>query len=383
MSFRRIKILHIITHLELGGAQRTTLALIQGINRKNFEIHFITSPYGYLVKELKKISGIKVKLIPHLRREINLVDDLIAFLRLFNYIRKNHFDIVHTHSPKAGFLGRWSAKLAGVPFIVHTVHGFPFYEKENFFLKRLYILAERFTAEITDRLIVVCESDREKGISAGIGYYEKYVLIREGIEVDRGGIFSSDILYNRLREVSPIMGMVACLKKQKAPFDFVKMASLVKKRFPEAKFVLVGGGPLYKKVERLIRRLGLENNFFLLGWREDVLKIISFLDIVVLTSLWEGLPLVILEAMALKKPIVATRVDGIKELIRDGENGFLVEPGDYCGLAQRVIFLLENKKLQISFVERNQEILSKYNLSSMIKLTEELYYKLMGVSYVH
>ncbi|MCM8784043.1 MAG: glycosyltransferase family 4 protein [Candidatus Omnitrophica bacterium] len=385
MSIRKIKLLHIITHLELGGAQKTTLALIQRLNHENFEVHFITSPYGYLIRKLEEIKGIKFNLFPCLRREINLLNDFIAFLRLLKYIKHNRFDIVHTHSPKAGFLGRWAAKIAKVPIIIHTVHGFPFYENQKFILKKIYILMERITAKITDKLVVVCESDFKKGISAKIGSEDRYILIREGIEIVKQKQKKS--LYNRLN-ISysfPLIGMVACLKPQKAPLDFVKGAFLVKKRFPKAKFILVGGGPLYKEVKRLIRRLNLENNFSLLGWREDAIEIISLFDIFVLTSIWEGLPLVILEAMSLGKPIVATDVDGIRELIEDGENGFLVEPGDYYNLAQKIMFILEEENLRKKFTDRNiyTETLSKFNLDLMTRETENLYSKMLEVYYAH
>ncbi|MCM8798319.1 MAG: glycosyltransferase family 4 protein [Candidatus Omnitrophica bacterium] len=386
MSHKKFKILHIITHLELGGAQKTTLRIIQGLNQQVFEIHLLTSPFGYLVKELHKIEGVKFKLIPALRRELNLLNDIIAFLIMLHYIRKNQFDIVHTHSPKAGFLGRWSAKLAGVPHIIHTVHGFPFYDKENFFLRWLYILAEKLTAGMTSLFIVVCESDRIKGVSARIGSKEKYVLIREGIEINRDKIPSPNISRDRLgiADYSHLIGMVACLKAQKAPLDFVKMAYLVKQRFSKAKFALVGGGPLYGKVERLVKKLNLENNLFIFGWREDACELISLFDIFVLTSVWEGLPLVILEAMALKKPIVATKVDGIKELIKDGENGFLIEPGDYSGFAQKVILLLEDENLRKKISESdNSKILSQFNLDLMVKQTENLYLNLMEGGNVH
>lgn len=384
MPLRKIKLLHIITHLELGGAQKTTLALMERLDPDKFELHLITSPSGYLVKEIKKIKGINVKLIFNLRREINLVEDFITFLKLFRYIRNNRFDIVHTHSPKAGFLGRWSAKLARVPVIIHTVHGFPFYKNQNPLLKKIYIYFEKLTAKITDKIIVVCENDLTKGILAKISSFEKFILIREGIENRK--IKQIDTLYNKLN-ISysfPLIGMVACLKPQKAPLDFVKVAFLVKKRFPQAKFILVGGGPLYKRVKETIARLNLEDSFYLTGWREDAYEIISLFDIFVLTSIWEGLPLVILEAMSLGKPIVATDVDGIKEVIEEGINGFLVKPGDCHALAKRIILLSENENLRKKIARNNlNKNLPKFNLDMMTEQTENLYLNLMEAKNVN
>jgi len=381
MFKRKIKVLHIITHLELGGAQKTTLGLIKRLNKENFEIHLLTSSQGYLVKELEKIKDIKFKFITHLKRRIDLFNDFFAFIELFNYIKKNRFDIVHTHSPKAGFLGRWSAKLAKVPIIIHTVHGFPIYSKENILLKKIYIWLERLTSLITDRLIVVCKSDLEKGISNGIGSKEKYVLIREGIENN----FSINRFSCKIKKDSSyLIGMVGCLKPQKAPLDFVKMAFLVKQKFPHTGFILIGGGPLYKRVKKEIKKLNLEKEISLLGWREDAIDLISLFDIFVLTSLWEGLPLVILEAISLGKPIVATNVDGIREVVKNGENGFLVEPGDYFDLACKVNLLLEDRNLREKISRNNLSLnlFSEYNLDTMTKKTEELYFKLMEVKNV-
>lgn len=384
MIAKKIKILHIITHLELGGAQKTTLGLIKRLDKEKFEVHFISSS-GHLAEEVRKVEGIRFKLIPHLKSKINLLNDFIVFVKLFNYIKNNCFDIVHTHSPKAGFLGRWSAKLAKAPIVIYTVHGFPFYKNQNPIFKKIYIFLERITAKVTDKLIVVCKSDLNKGISAKIGSKEKYILINEGIENKEENQESLSDNRLHIHYSFPLIGMVACLKPQKSPLDFVKVAFLVKEKFSHAKFILVGGGPLYKKIKKEIIRLGLENNFYLLGWRKDAYRIISLFDIFVLTSIWEGLPLVILEAISLGKPIVAAKVDGINELIEEGKNGFLIEPGKYRNFAEKINLLLENENLRkkISRNNLNSELLSKFNLDLMTKETENLYLKLMEEKNVH
>jgi glycosyltransferase involved in cell wall biosynthesis len=380
MSLRKIKVLHIISHLELGGAQKVALSLIKGLNSQFFEVYFISSPSGTLLHTLGDMAGINIELIPSLKRGFNPVDDLVALIKLYRYIKRNKFDVVHTHCPKAGILGRWAAKLAGVPAVVHTVHGYPFYPGQNLILKNVYIFLESITSRITHKLIAVCESDIKKGFLAGIGCREKYILIREGIEVNKDELSKHIITKNELGfpESSFLIGMVSCLKAQKSPLDFVKAAALIKEEIPGVYFVLVGDGPLRRKVEQLRRRLGLKDNFLVLGWREDVMDIIPLFDAVVLTSLWEGLPISLLEAVYFGKPIVATNVDGIKELIRDGENGFLVEPGNYRLLSRRVIQLLENKSLCDSFVLRSRnEVLPRFDLASTIGQTERLYFELM------
>lgn len=222
---------------------------------------------------------------------------------------------------------------------------------------------------------------------AGIGDRAKYILIREGIEIDRKRIGEHRITKSELgiSESSFLVGMVASLKPQKLPLDFVRAAALIKERLPETNFVLIGDGYLRKKVENLVEKLRLKSNFSILGWREDALEIISLFDVFVLTSVWEGLPIVLLEAMYMDKPIVATAVDGVKELISDGENGFLVKAGDYQNLAQRTVKLLENASLRDLFVSRNRiNILRRFDISLMVKQTEALYLNLgEGKAYVN
>ncbi len=382
MLTRKIKLLHIITHLDLGGAQKVSLALIKSLNNDIFDIHFISSPGGKLIGKLAEIPHIKVKLLPYLGRKIiNLLGDLISFIQLILYIRRYRFDIVHTHSPKAGILGRWAAKLCNVPVIIHTIHGFPFCGKRKSFFNKIYIFLEAITASITHKLISVCESDITKGLSNRIGTSDKYTLIREGISPDdmvksRRKLRKEDL---NIPVDSRLVIMVGCLKKQKSPLDFIKAAALVVDRKEDIRFILVGDGPLRAKVEKLIRKLRLENKFLMLGWREDVLDIISLSDVITLTSLWEGLPIALLEAMYLNKPIVATAVDGVNELIKNRENGYLVNPGDYFSLANRITELIVNKELAVSFAQRSRiNIIPNYEISRMTEKSEELYMNLSG-----
>jgi glycosyltransferase involved in cell wall biosynthesis len=382
MSTRKIKLLHIITHLDLGGAQKVSLALIKSLNNDIFDIHFISSPGGKLIGKLTEIPHIKVKLLPFLGRKIiNLPGDLISLIQLISYIKRYKFDIVHTHSPKAGILGRWAARLCSVPVIIHTIHGFPFCDKRKSFLNEIYIFFEAITASITHKLIAVCESDITKGLSNKIGTPDKYILIKEGISPDDIVISEHKIRKEDLNipASSRLVIMISCLKKQKSPLDFIKAAALVANVKEDVRFILVGDGPLRGKAERLIRKLKLENKFLILGWREDALDIASLSDVITLTSLWEGLPIALLEAMYLNKPIVATAADGVNELIKDGENGYLVNPEDYFSLANRINELLDNKELAASFAERSRiNIMPNYEISRMTGKSEELYMNLAG-----
>jgi len=197
---------------------------------------------------------------------------------------------------------------------------------------------------------VVTVNDIDKGLNAKVGNREQYVLIHSGIEIERFK-FPKINIDDLKREFkipldSLVVGMIACLKPQKAPCDFVRAAGEVAKKNKNCKFMLVGDGELRPEIESLIKELKLEDKMILTGWRKDVENLIHIFDIFVLSSLWEGLPRVFPQVMCAGKPVVATKVDGASEVIKDGETGFLVEPKDYNTLAQKIHLLLSDDSLR-------------------------------------
>ena len=375
---RKIDLLHIITNLELGGAQKNALYTITNLDAARYNKHFICAPGGLLCKEASEILDTDFQFLSILKRKINPLKDLRALFFLTRYMRNKKIDIVHTHSSKAGILGRWAARLAGVPVIVHTIHGWSFNKYLNSPTKRLYIFLERITAWVTDKLIAVSKSDIRKGLDKGIGDKQRYTLIRCGITPaksrDKMEISRKKMEFG-LDNSSPLIGMVACFKPQKNPLDFIKAASIVLKKSPEARFVSVGDGLMRERMERLIQKRALERKVMLLGWRKDVEEIMPIFDLVVLTSLWEGLPITLLEAMACGKPIVAYKIDGVEEIVKDGINGFLVRPKDIGELSEKISLLLNDKSLSKSMGEKGREILtdSSFDVSQMITGINKIY----------
>ena len=384
----RAKVVHIITKLELGGAQENTLFTLSHLNRERFEPFLITGQEGILVEEALKMEGVKVYLLPHLVREIRPLKDFKALISLVQLLRQIHslsedsrHLIVHTHGSKAGIMGRWAAKIASVERIIHTYHGFGFHDYQPKFVKWFYILLEWFTSRITTRFICVSHANREKGIKLGLFKDDQVCLIRSGIDLER---FSSP---QRSREEvrkelgisldAPLATMIACFKPQKAPLDFVHLAGLVKKEVPQARFLLVGDGILRGEIEDLKTQLGLEEKLILLGWRRDVPEILNASDCLVLTSLWEGLPRVFPEAMCLGIPIVATRVDGAPEVVKDGVDGFLLPPRDVEGMAEKVIYLFENPDKAKEMGERGKKKVKEFDCYKMVREQEELYSTLL------
>lgn len=375
---RRLNVLHIITKLELGGAQKSALYIVTLLNKDRYNLWLVSSNEGVLVPDALNIPKINVSFLPTLKRTIDLIRDFLTLISLTRFIKNKKFDIVHTHSSKAGILGRWAARFAGVPVILHTIHGWGFHDRQNPLMRRFFIFLERITAKITDKLISVSQSDIKKGLDAGIATADKYTLIRYGIPIREFANCKVNIKKKKeelgLKTDSPVVGMVACFKPQKAPEDFLKVVAIVKKVFPETKFLLVGDGILRKKLENLRNRFNLKKDLVFAGWRRDIPQIMSILDVWVLTSLWEGSPINLLEAMACALPIVATSTGGAQEIIQNGVNGFLVPAGDIQAMAQRIVTLLENKVLACKMGQEGRKSLDfSFEIKYTVKQIDKLY----------
>jgi len=380
-----INVLHIITELELGGAQKITLNILRNLNCAKFKTFLLSSSKGLLVKDAKELKNTQVFLTPFLKREINPFYDIIAFIVILKYIFKNNFTIVHTHSSKAGILGRWAAKLAGIPVIVHTYHGFGFNIKQKLLTRYFFVFLEKITAKITHKLIFVSTNNYQQAKSLNIGNKDNTTLIYAGIEKKKflnNNINSSAIKKGLgIKKNEKAVGMIAPLKPQKAPLEYIEMANKILSKVSFVKFFLVGEGFMRTKAEELINSLGLNGNFILLGWRRDINKIIPIFDVVVLTSYWEGLPHVLIEAMFCEKPIVAYGVDGVCEIIKDGINGFMINPGDIESSSRRVLELLNNDNLSHRMGNAGYKMVKRrFSIAEVVSKTEQLYVNLTGLS---
>ncbi len=336
----------IITMLELGGAQEVALFTAANLDRARFRPVLLTGPGGLLTEEAKALPGVEVDIVQSLGRPIRPWRDLLALVELVRLLRRRRPSIVHTHSSKAGILGRWAAWLAGVPVIVHTIHGFGITPSQPAWLRVLLIGLERLTGLITTHWVAVAAVNIDEGLRWKLFHRERATIIRPGIDPRPFQAPLSSQERDRVRAElgaasgDKLVGMVACLKPQKAPLDFVAVAARVCARRPAARFVLIGDGELRPAVEARIRADGLEDRVRIVGWRRDVPTVMRALDAFLLTSHWEGLARVLLEARAAAVPVVATRVGGAEEAITDGRHGRLCEAGDIEGLADRLCEVL-------------------------------------------
>ncbi|MDD5687978.1 MAG: glycosyltransferase family 4 protein [Elusimicrobia bacterium] len=371
----KIKVVHIITLLELGGAQENTLYTCEHLDKNKFEPILICGKGGILDSKTKNI---KTYYVNELIREIHPINDIIAIIKIYKIIKKEKPDIVHTHSSKAGIVGRWAAYFAHVPKIIHTFHGFGFHDYQLFIVKTIYVLAERLTAKITDQFICVSNENILKGLKNKIGLKERYTMIRSGIKLQDYQIEVS--VEKKKKEFGitneKVVGMVACFKEQKAPLDFVKVANLVCSKNPSVKFILVGDGKLRKQIELLVKKLNLQKNIIITGWRQDINEIIKIFDIFLLTSLWEGLPRVIIEAMASGLPVVATYVDGTKEIVQEGLTGYVTYPHEIEKMAERIIRVLADVELRKKLSEEAKKTVKEFDIDLMVSQQEKLYLSL-------
>ena len=384
----KVKVLHIITRLILGGAQENTLYTAEGLMKDpaydvTLASGITTGPEGSLISKAKK-SGVNLVIINGLTRNINSFRDVSAFLALYKLIKKNDFDIVHTHSSKAGILGRLAAKLAGCSVIIHTIHGLPFHPYQNKFLNFLYIRLERLAGRYTDKIITVCESMAQKAQAAGIKPVSGYVTVYSGMDLDK---FIDDRTSSRqakrnigLPVDAKVVGKVARLFPLKGYEYFISASKYISECVQNVYFLIIGDGVLREQLEHRVRQMGLKDRFVFAGLipNNDVPRFIAAMDIVVHTSLREGLARVIPQAMAMSKPVVSFDIDGARELIRNNDTGYLVAPKDTKRLSERVIDLLnDTKKAEKIGMNGRKLVDPAFRIETMIDKIKEIYDNLL------
>lgn len=377
----KIKLLHIITHLPIGGAQDNTLLTLEKLDKNIYDITLLCGNSGKWISRAQSIPGIEIYFVNELIRKIHFIYDIIALIKIFFYIKKHKFTFVHTHSSKAGFSGRIAAKLAGVPFIIHTIHGFPFHDYMNPMKKNFYILLERFLAKLSSQLITVSKLNLKKAVRLKIAKQEKFINIYSGIVFEN---FDKKINRQKKREAlhidsnTKVISLIGRLSRQKAPQYLLKAVPAIISQNSDVLFLLVGDGELKKTLIKLTRMLNIEDYVRFLGFRDDIPEILKITDIFVLTSLWEGLGRSLTEAMFMGKPVIATKVEGVPEIVRHEQTGLLITPKDYTEIAQSIIRLLENPKFAKQLGSKAHTLVSKnFSAENMVIAIDSLYKKML------
>lgn len=376
-----IAVLQIITRLIVGGAQETVVDTASLLDSNAFEVKVLSGPQtgseGSLIEEVHE-RGVPLTILPTLVRQLSPVNDLRALWSLYRYIAQHRFDIVHTNSSKAGILGRLAARMAGVPVIVHTVHGWSFHEHMPASRRRLYIFLEKLVDKMTSAFVVVTDQDIEKGLNYGIGSLSRYHLIRSAISLDAFNPFQIDSRQARaelgLPSEAPVIGCVGRFSEQKNPLEWIRVAAGIAEKRSDCCFLMVGDGPLRAEAEALIEQLGLSGRFVLPGLRRDVHQMFAAMDVFLLTSLWEGLPRTIPQAMAMRIPVVAMRADGTAEAVLHGETGFLCDKGNTTQMADFCVQLIDDPQLRRNMgLAGRRYALEEFDVEVMIERIANLY----------
>jgi len=385
----KIKVLHIITRVVNGGADENTLFTINGLNKNEYKIDLLAGSESEkeILERISLENNITFYQIDSLVRDISLHNDIKALFKIYKIIKENNYDIIHTHIAKAGVLGRIAARMAGVPHIIHGVHGITFPDQINIFKRELFKNIERICGLFTDEFITVGDDMKQKYINAKVGKPEDYTTIRSGMELSQF-INAADNEQKKiinlkedlgLKDDDLLIGMVSKLEKRKGYKYFLEVAKDIVEEFPNVKFVIIGNGSEYDRLVKKVNKMNLNSNVVFTGYRTDIADVFSILDIKVLTSLWEGLPRVLVQAAAVAKPIVTFNVDGAWEIVDEGKNGYIVPMKDTKAMARKLKLLIKDDKLRRKMGKCSQEKVSNdWTIENMVKETDRLYKSLVN-----
>jgi len=366
-----IRILRLIARLNIGGPALHVTHLARGLNPTRYETLLVTGQIGAGEGDMSDLAtGLNWQVIPELGRAVSPFDDttsLIKLLRLIWYYRPY---IVHTHTAKAGAVGRVAARLARVPVVVHTFHGHTFHGYWSKLGSQLVITTEQGLGLLADRLITVSERVREDLIKYHIASPEKIVVIPLGLNLARFAIAG------RHPPPEPMIGIVGRLVPIKNQALFVEMARVLIRDGYTGRFMVVGDGELRGELERQASDLG--DRVIFTGWRRDLTEVYSQLSVVVNTSHNEGTPVALIEAMAAGVPVVATAVGGVPDLIRSGITGWLSPTNDVVALAEAVKLALNDNGQVVA--QAQSEVLERFSKERLINDVEQLYESLLETS---
>lgn len=357
---------------------------MEGEKYHNILISGIESQDEGSMTYLAEQHGIEPVVLEGMGREISLVDDLRTLWRLYKYFRAERPDIVETHTAKAGTVGRIAALMAGVPTRIHFFHGHVLFGYFGRFKSWTFKMIEKILACSTHRIIACSEKVRQDLILFNVAPPEKIVTIPYGFYLDKfqqaaqsPGTIRKEL---GIATETKLVGIVARLVPIKGHHVFLDAAKKLVENEPDldVKFLIVGDGELREQVQKQVEALDLQEKVILLSWRQDVEKAYADLDLLALTSFNEGLPLVIIEAMAARKPVVATNVGGVPEMVIDGETGFVVPIGDSDGLGEKMAVVLKNPDLMEAMGKKAQELsLSRYGIQRLVSDLDSLYQSLL------
>ncbi len=385
------KILFIVTQSEFGGAQHFLAHLVTALDKNRYNIIVAAGPEGDdekgLLSFLEK-KGINAQRLAYLRRSINPIFDFLGLIEIYKLIKKERPNTVFLCSSKAGALGSFATVLIPKsytlnPKVIYRIGGWTFNDPHSFLWKGFYKFIEKFSARWKDIIIVNAECHRKQAIELGIRPRKGIFTIYNGLDISkleflsreeaRERLLGNSVAYQLISPSTILVGTIANLYPAKGLGYLIEAARIIKDRFVSIKFIVIGEGMERSKLEELIKKYNLGENFFLFGAVIDAYKYLKVFDIFALSSLKEGFPWTILEAMAAEVPIIATSVGAVPEIIENKKTGFLVKPGDAKELSKAIIGLLEDYSLRVEMAKNAKiAIGEKFSLEKMVREVEKL-----------
>lgn len=367
-------IVHIITKLEMGGAQKVCLSLKEGLDEHGIWTGLISGSQGDLCNRAQQLPN--TQLIPSMTREVGHIhQEWSCFFTLVSKLRalkKQYPDIiVHTHSTKAGLMGRWAAFFAGIKKRIHTIHGFGFHNHQNPIVHAVIYLLELCTSFITTHYICVSTVDAKRGIRIFPRFSKKHTVIRAAVDYTRFIQAKKTSLESSNKDLF-IFGTSGVFRKGKNHIELFQAFHEVYKKHPEVRLELLGDGILRPVYEQWIHEHNLEHAITLHGWKTDVAPIMCTWNAFAFTSLWEGMPCALVEARILSLPIITYETGGVRDIVIQGENGLIYKQHDWQGLAKGMTTLVEDKKLYAKY-KSFQDNLHDFTIPHMIKHHIQLY----------
>lgn len=372
--------MRIVARLNVGGPATHVTLLNEGLTHLGMKCLLVTGMEGARegsMKDMVTARQLSMKIIPELGREINPRYDLVTLFKLYRLMRRWQPDIVHTHTAKAGFVGRVAARLAGVPLVLHTFHGHVFHGYFGAAKTRLFIELEKFCARMSDRLITISPHLRQEIASYGIADPAQILVIPLGFELQAMKLLppKGKFLHQLgLRSDEGLIAAVGRLVPIKNLHLFLDAAAIAHQQNPQIRFALIGDGELRQELEAYAQKLAIDDAVIFTGWRRDLPQIYADLDGVVISSNNEGTPASLIEAMAAGCPVISTRVGGVPDIITDGQTGRIVPPQNAEALAKAMLSIFQSPADTRKMADRAREFaLHKFNRERLISDIDNLY----------
>ena len=374
---KKIKILFVIDGLNTGGAEKLLVNTLRALDKKMFSpTLFIKQSDGKYEKEILAMG------IPYFKLHSTRFCDFVAIVKLIRYIKNVKVDIVHTNMFGSDIIGRIAGRIANVPLIFSTYLNVYSWKKSRNLKIRIKTWIDKVTAKyFCDKLIAVSEDVRDFHIETLKLNKNKFSVLVPGINLNEFQLTDNFSLNKKKLELgidinSFVVVVVGVLSEQKGHKYLIEAAPSILIKYPDIRFLIIGPGPLRQELEQMTKNKGVSNEFIFTGFSENLVDLLAISNVFISCSLWEGLPQTVIEAMAMNKPVIATKVGGLPELIQDGKSGILIPPSDPSAIVDSIISIRENKKIAQNLSTEGRKVVEEYfSVKVMVNKLQELYLK--------